>query len=136
MTERHCARSLGGAHNTGPLTFLVRRTNHEQITACAAVNLRTLLFVVVAGAAIAVVQALTTLLVLVVAILLLWAVCFRTREVLVTIGSLVGAYLLATYPGWFVALAAFLACSRWIERSNQASPTNMLPPPNGDQPHR
>lgn len=98
-------------------------------------NPRALGVVLIAGAAVAVMQALLTVLVVVMAILFLWAVCFRTRKVLVTIASLAVAYLLATYPGWFVALAAFLACSRWIERTDQASPNRMLPPPTGDQPH-
>lgn len=124
--------SLGGSAFRG-FSLIKKGTYHEQNITCTAVNSRALGFVVVAGAAIAVVQALATLLVLAVVIFLVWAVCFRTREVLVTMASLVVAYLLAAYPVWCAATLGLAALGRWLKGREPPTPKpKLLPPPTGD----
>lgn len=111
----------------------MRRTKHEHQFIKCAVNPRALGAVLIAGAAAAVMQALATLLVLAVMIFLVWAVCFRTREVLVTIASLVVAYLLATYPGWCAATVGLAVLGRWLKGGDPPTPKpKLLPPPTGD----
>lgn len=111
-------------------------TYHDLIITCTAVTPRAFGFVVAAGAAVAVVQALATLLVLALVIILVWAACFRTREVLVTIASLVVAYLLATYPGWCAVTVGVVALGRWLKSGEPPTPKpKLLPPPSGDQPY-
>lgn len=95
------------------------------------------MFLLIAGAALAVVQALAAVLVLGLAILLVWAVCFRTREIIAAAVTLTGAYLLAAHPGWFVAISASIVVARIFARSKPSSPPpRLLPPPSEYQPHR
>lgn len=94
-------------------------------------------FFVAACLVLALGQLAATLLTLVLAVLCVWTVCFHTKQVLVVVAALLLAYLLATYPGWSVALLAVVGFGRWLGRTEPRPPDQrLLPSPSQDQPHR
>jgi hypothetical protein len=64
----------------------------------------------------AVLQGLARFLALLTLALLLWAVCFRPREVATTLVVLTVGSLIVTHPGWFAVL---LALALWAKVQEQ-----------------
>ncbi len=64
----------------------------------------------------AVLQGLARFLALLTLALLVWAVCFRPREVMTTLVALFIGSLILVHPGWFAVL---LALALWAQRLEQ-----------------
>jgi hypothetical protein len=66
--------------------------------------------------ALAVLQGLSRFLALLTLALLLWAVCFRPREVAATLVGLVVSSLVVLHPGWFAVLVGLALVARWVQQ--------------------
>jgi hypothetical protein len=64
----------------------------------------------------AVLQGLARFLALLTLALLLWAVCFRPREVATTLVVLTVGSLIVAHPGWFAVLLALALWARLLEQ--------------------
>lgn len=64
----------------------------------------------------AILRAAAPALIAVTAIMLLWAICFRLREVLLFIGSICLGYLSLAYPAWFCALMVAIVTQDVVSR--------------------
>jgi hypothetical protein len=66
--------------------------------------------------ALAVLQGLSRFLALLTLALLLWAVCFKPREVAATLVGLVVSSLIILNPGWFALLLGLALVAHWLQQ--------------------
>jgi hypothetical protein len=67
----------------------------------------------------AVLQGLARFLALLTLAMLLWAVCFRPREVATTLVVLTVCSLILVHPGWFAVLLALALCAKRLEQKGR-----------------
>ncbi len=74
-------------------------------------------FVLFALFGLTVLQGLARFLALLILFLLVWAVCFRPREVASTLVGLVASALIILHPGWFALLLVMVLVAYWLQQT-------------------